>query len=312
MQSPPAHHSTLARLQQTLGLLLLLTGTGLAVWALREPMWGIPALLLWLLSQPGLLGLQFVLATWVNARDGVMPSGRFSWAVWWSEVRTAARVFGVWQPWAWQAFPDLLPAAAIPPARQSGGYRGVLLVHGFMCNRGFWNPWLAELHRRQHPVVAVNLEPVLGPIDAYCATLDQAVRRLTAATGEPPLVVAHSMGGLAVRAWLQATPGAIDRVAHIVTIGTPHSGTWLARFGHGANAAQMRPGSAWLAALSGTESPATAAKFTCWHSDGDNIVFPFGTAVLPGSEARHVPGFGHVALAFNAELTSDVLGSLRE
>ena len=309
--SQSASHSSLARLQQALGVLLLLIGVGLAAWSQHEPVWGAMALLLWFVAQPGLLALQFVLAGWVNAREGVVPRGRFPWAVWWSEVRTAARVFGVWQPWDWRAFPDLLPVAAIPAARPSGGHRGVLLVHGFMCNRGLWNPWLAELRRRQHPVVAVNLEPVLGPIDAYGHTIDEAVRRLTAATGEPPLVVAHSMGGLAVRAWLQATPGAIDRVAHIVTIGTPHSGTWLARFGHGANAAQMRPGSAWLTALAGTEGAAVAAKFTCWHSDGDNIVFPFGTAVLPGAEARHVPGVGHVALAFNAELMADVLGRLR-
>jgi triacylglycerol lipase len=309
--SQSAPHSSLARLQQTLGGLWLLTGAGLVAWSLREPVWGVMALLLWIVAQPGLLGLQFVLAGWVNAREGVVLRRRFPWAVWWSEVRTAARVFGVWQPWAWRAHPDFLPVATIPADPPSGGHRGVLLVHGFMCNRGFWNPWLADLHRCQHPVVAVNLEPVLGPINAYCPILDQAVRRLTAATGEPPLVVAHSMGGLAVRAWLQAMPGAIDRVAHIVTIGTPHAGTWLARFGHGANAAQMRPSSAWLTALARTEGAAVAAKFTCWHSNGDNIVFPFGSAVLPGSEARHVPGVGHVALAFNAELMGDVLGRLR-
>ena len=77
--SRSASHSSLARLQQTLGVLLLLTGVGLVAWSLREPVWGAVALLLWFVAQPGLLALQFVLAAWVNAREGApwpLPMGR--------------------------------------------------------------------------------------------------------------------------------------------------------------------------------------------------------------------------------------------
>jgi triacylglycerol esterase/lipase EstA (alpha/beta hydrolase family) len=64
------------------------------------------------------------------------------------------------------------------------------------------------------------------------------VRRVTQATGLPPVIVAHSMGGLATRAWLRAF-SADARVHRVITLGTPHGGTWLgagARLPTGADA----------------------------------------------------------------------------
>ena len=73
-----------------------------------------------------------------------------------------------------------------------------------MCNRGVWLHWLGHLRAAGHAHVAVNLEPVLGSIDGYAKAIDDAVRRVTEATGLPPVLVCHSMGGLAARAWLRA------------------------------------------------------------------------------------------------------------
>lgn len=187
----------------------------------------------------------------------------------------------------------------------------MLLVHGFMCNRGLWSDWYAPLAEQGSPVIAVNLEPMLGSIDDYVATLDEAVTRLTAATGLPPLVVAHSMGGLAVRAWMRAVPGADARVFHVVTLGTPHHGTWLARWGHGTNARQMRYRSPWIQALAAAEPAGRYRLFTCWHTCGDNIVFPLGTAALHGAKVLYLPHVGHVALAGHPEVLAHTLALLR-
>ena len=62
----------------------------------------------------------------------------------------------------------------------------------------------------------------IGPIES-------AVRRVTSKTGRSPVVIAHSMGGLAVRSWL-ARQSADARVQRVFTMGSPHRGTWLARF----------------------------------------------------------------------------------
>jgi triacylglycerol esterase/lipase EstA (alpha/beta hydrolase family) len=174
----------------------------------------------------------------------------------------------------------------------------VVLVHGFMCNRGFWGPWLRQLRALGRPCVAINLEPVFASIDAHAPAIDAAVRQLVALTGRPPIVVAHSMGGLAARAWWRAHGGR-NKVAHLVTIASPHRGTWLARFSKRPNGRQMRLHSSWLQALAADEQRRPLPPATCWYSNCDNVVFPAKTAALPGADNRFLPGRAHVALAFD-------------
>ncbi len=196
----------------------------------------------------------------------------------------------------------------------------MVMVHGFCCNRGLWNPWLRRLRREHRAFVAVNLEPVFGSIDDYNATLDDALARVEAVTGLRPLVVCHSMGGLAVRAWLAkrqasgATRG--DCVHRVVTIGSPHHGTWLARFSPTANARQMREGSEWLHALAEAwkagHTGVPLHRFTCWYSNADNIVMPPSSATLYGADNRLIPGVGHITLAQTAEVMNCTLAYLDE
>ena len=139
--------------------------------------------------------------------------------------------------------------------------------------------------------------------------IEDAVQRITQATGQPPLVVCHSMGGLVVRAWLKLMKSE-SRVYHVVTIGTPHKGTWLARFGHGHNGRQMRLLSDWQMQLD-HEMPADRhALFTCWYSNCDNIVFPASTATLPGAHNRLIRGAAHVQLAFVPQVMQATLALL--
>jgi len=249
------------------------------------------------------LGLEFVLLRWINRGDPAPPaSARDLLRAWWGEVRTATTVFGWRQPYRSTLEPDHLP----PQAR---GRRGVVLVHGFVCNRGLWNPWMSRLRAAGVPFVALNLEPVLGSIERYPALIEAAVRRVEDATGEPPLIVAHSMGGLAVRAWFNAFDGD-TRVHSVVTIGSPHQGTWMARFGLVHNAREMRQGGDWLLSLAQREPAERRARFTCFYSHCDNIVLPASTATLPGADNRHVPGVAHVHLVYQDVVFNEVLGRL--
>ena len=146
---------------------------------------------------------QFLLMAWVCRHDAAPRLGAARLLrAWWAESRWAALVFGWWQPFRMHAVPDWLP----PRAADRPAPRGVVLVHGFLCNRAFWTPWFAPLRARGHAFVAVTLEPAFGSIDDYAPAIEAAVRRVTEATGQAPLIVGHSMGGLAIRAWLRATP----------------------------------------------------------------------------------------------------------
>ena len=282
----------LARLQQTLTLGALLLAVLWAAICLRtgHTGWALAGVLLILGGYAGVLGLEFCLLRLVHGSD---PTPRATptqlLRAWWGEVLSAPRVFCWRQPFHSQRFPDDLPALAL-------GQRGVLFVHGFVCNRGLWNPWLERLQAAGVPFVAVTMEPPFGSIDDGVAVIENGVRRLEACTGQAPVLVAHSMGGLALRRWW-AEHGDDARVHHAITIGTPHRGTWLARFAMSLNGRQMRQGSPWLATLVAREPAGRAQRFTCFYSHCDNIVFPPAAATLPGADNRHLPGVAHVHMA---------------
>ncbi|QXL83584.1 triacylglycerol lipase [Comamonas sp. NLF-1-9] len=294
----------IARWLQLALVLQALLCAAVLTWAARR---GAFALVLTLVCLPLWLRLpltvQFVLAARAACRGASRPTAGDWLRAWWHEGQWAARVFGWWQPWREQALPDCL--------QPSHPGRGMVLVHGFGCNRAFWTPWLRRLRREGRACVAVNLQPPLADIDRYAAAIDLAVREVSAASGCAPLVVAHSMGGLAVRAWLHANPGADARIYRVVTLGTPHHGTPAARWGLGANARQMRPASAWLQTLAASETAPRRALFICWQSDCDNVVYPLGTALLGGGEAHTVRGVGHVQLAFEPRVVQACFGLLR-
>ena len=305
----------LARIQQLLTLVLLAVPIAWAVYFWQSsPALAAFGFIVLVLGYTAVLALEFVLLWRVNRIDPA-PQATFSELVsaWWGESLIAPKVFCWRQPFRANALPNNLAPEGIVP-----GKRGVVFIHGFFCNRGFWNPWLKRLQGSGHAYVAVSLEPVFGSIDEYTPLVDAAVRQVTAATGLAPMLVCHSMGGLAARAWLKSMKAEL-RVHHVVTIGSPHGGTWLARFGHGKNGQQMRLASSWLNALNidmptdraAPLSPAIPlTPFTCWYSTADNIVFPTSSATLPGADNRLIRGQAHVQMAFAPQVVDQTLSML--
>lgn len=295
----------LARLQQftTITVLVLAVAWGAAVWQAGHPGWALAGAIGIALGYALVLAFEFACLRFVHGQDPApRATGRQLLAAWVGEVLAAPTVFCWRQPFQSQRWHNHLP----PDAQ---GRRGLLLVHGFVCNRGLWNPWMQRLREANVPYVAVNLEPVFGSIDDYIDTLEDAVRQLEKATGCAPVAVAHSMGGLALRRWW-AERGDEARLHHAVTIGTPHHGTWLARFAMSRNTRQMRQDAAWLQALQRREPPGRAKRFTCFYGHCDNIVFPPSTATLHGADNRHIEATAHVHMASRPEPWQEVLHRL--
>lgn len=294
----------LARLQQFITLTLLAGMVGWFAWAWQagRPGLAIAGSSLMLCGHALILGIEFLVMHRVNRLD---PTDRATISqlvrAWWCEVISAPRVFCWRQPFRSRELPDRLIAT---------DKRGVVFVHGFVCNRGLWNPWLSRLHAADVPYSAVNLEPVFGSIDDCVPIIEAAVRAIEAATGRPPVIVAHSMGGLALRRWW-VEPGNAARVAHALTLGTPHHGTWLARFALSANGRQMRRDSEWLRSLQELEPASRAQQITCFYSHCDNIVFPPATATLPCADNRHLPAVAHVHMADRPEPYDELMRRLQ-
>jgi len=287
--------ASLARAQATLVLLLAagaLLGAA-ASYASGGLGWAMAALAFVPVLHATLMAVEFFWARRSNERDpaGAPAPGR-TIVAWWHELVHAVRVFGLWQPFLSRA-----PADHLPP--DAWGRSGVLLIHGFVCNRGLWRRWLHRLTRRGTPFVAVDLEPVFGRIEDYDTRIEAGVRLLEAATGVPPIIVAHSMGGLATRHWWASQP--TTRIRHLITIGSPHRGTRLARLARAPNARQMREGAAWSAALLARQPRAQHLRTTCFYAHADNIVFPASSATLPGADNRHLGAVGHIGMVERPE-----------
>lgn len=232
-----------------------------------------------------------------------VPPRAVALRAWIAEWRLSIRIFGRQLPFQEHLEDDFDTGEQ--------GQVGMVLVHGYFCNRAVWNSWLRRLRTLGIPCAAMTLEPAHGsPVDAMVADLDASVKAMVQKTGCAPLLVAHSMGGLVVRAWLKSlTPEQrAQYVAHVVTVATPHGGTWLGRFAHGLPAVDMREGSAWLQQLG---LPPGDVRFTCWCSSSDNIVFPPNLATLPGAQLHQVDDAAHMQLLFDERVWADCL-QLRE
>ncbi len=272
-------------------LATVLIRTGLAAWlavvlALMLPLavHGIP------------LAIEFITGAIVDRRP-LARLGPFALVrVWLGETWRSFKVFNLDQPWrADFPEPDIVPQPDRP---------AVLFIHGYMCNRGTWRPWLTAggLAQRWN-CATVNLEPVFGAVDRYPEPIHAAIERLRAASGaERVTLVCHSMGGLAARAFLRAHgPHAVGRV---VTIDTPHHGTLFARLGHGDNTRQMRLACDFVRRLAASDEP---VEFICFASQHDNMIVPRDGQVLECAEAVWFERIGHLAMTDNTQVLAKLI-----
>lgn len=213
-------------------------------------------------------------------------------------------LFAVIQPFeAFWLGPDRLskPTGARPP---------LLLIHGYQCNRGLWFWLRPRLEAAGWTVAAHSLEPVWGKIDDYAQGIERRIDEVLAATGAAQVIlIGHSMGGLVLRAYLRRYGR--DKVARIVTLGSPHQGTRLAHLGLGRNARQMRMGSSWLAELARPGAVPLPPGSVSIFSFQDNYVFPQqACSTLEGATNVAISGVSHLGMAFSPVVLGKILEAL--
>jgi triacylglycerol lipase len=151
------------------------------------------------------------------------------------------------------------PAADIPR-------HPVVLVHGLMGFDEIGVPGMPALKARYFRGIVEHLERrgvvIHRPRLPAAASVPERAARLAAFLRALPPgrvnVIAHSMGGLDAR-WAISRLGAGDRVASLVTIGTPHRGTPMADLAASAPARLVRAAAAAVGATSEAFDWLTAA-----------------------------------------------------
>lgn len=195
-----------------------------------------------------------------------------------------------------------------PPARPANA--PVLLLHGVLCNAGVWHGVLPRIRAASPgPVYTLSYGPPQAPIETFVVQLAAKIDAIRLATGAAKVtIVAHSMGGLVARAYVRHHGAAAVR--SLVAIGTPHHGSVHAWIFPGACLTQIRPGSAWLAALNRDEDAGPPVRTVCLCSWHDSMVAPQASAWLDGAENVGLTGVGHNALIEDPRVLARVVEEL--
>ncbi|MFC5380155.1 alpha/beta fold hydrolase [Aquipuribacter nitratireducens] len=178
--------------------------------------------------------------------------------------------------------------------------RPVVLVHGIGDNPSLFPVLREELARRGHDhVVAVDYSPERDDVRAVAADLGRHVEALDGERGVD--VVAHSLGGLIARYYVQRL-GGHRHVRTLATAGTPHHGTHAAHLLPTRLGRQLRPGSDLVRELD-EPAPGIGTRFVCLASGIDHVILPRSSALLyhPDLPAEHtvLPDIGHMSLAIH-------------
>ncbi|HKJ24092.1 MAG TPA: alpha/beta fold hydrolase [Myxococcota bacterium] len=195
-------------------------------------------------------------------------------------------------------------AAPAPVRRRE--QRTLVFVHGLGANPAGFLPLQAWLRLHGHRrTIALGYGG--GSIEAMALKLK---RDVDAAVGGGRVdVVAHSMGGLVARAYLQLLGGA-RRVDRLVTLGTPHHGTHAANFIPSALVRQLLPESPFLSHLN-AQPPPEGVRATSVVAGRDLLIQPVESARCPFGEHVVFDDLGHVELLFRPEVFAEVAARLR-
>lgn len=132
-------------------------------------------------------------------------------------------------------------------------------------------------------IVIVDFRDPVGSNREHAREIALAAAALRATSGWPRIdIVAHSMGGLAVRYHLRHRASPMADVRRVVFLATPHFGTYSSLVAWGEGAREMYPGSDFLLTLmEGRPIPDEIDAVTI-RTPLDLHILPPESAVIPG------------------------------
>jgi triacylglycerol lipase len=148
-----------------------------------------------------------------------------------------------------------------------------------------------------HTILPLEFHDPFGSNLEHAHEIRTAILGLRERTGAQFIdVVAHSMGGLALRYYLVKETlhdtASVPPVRRAVFLATPHRGTWTAWLAWGQGAREMRPGSEFLRDLSRTPLPDNVCA-CCVRTRIDSHVMPGESAVLPNTDLHVLSAVTH-------------------
>jgi triacylglycerol lipase len=186
------------------------------------------------------------------------------------------------------------------------------LVPGFYNDARFLTSLGRGLERYGIATDIIAPQPSDGtaPLEELAAQLKSAVET-TVSPDQPVNLFGFSMGGLICRFYLQRL-GGLARTRRLVTLATPHRGTWMAYLFNRPGCFQMRPASEFLADLNSDLSALKRINFTTIWTPTDLTIVPAASSVLPVGKVIQILSPFHATLPMDPRIVRTVADELRK
>jgi triacylglycerol lipase len=203
---------------------------------------------------------------------------------------------------------------ALPLPALAAERNPVLLIHGIDDTRAVMEPLGRYLEERGWRRFAFDMVPSNGQIgfEALARQIQAQVAAVRAQTGAAKVdIVGFSLGGMVARVYLQELGGAAE-VERLVTISSPHQGSWMAYFRWNALGAELRPGSTIYQRLNGDLSALSGVRMTSIWTPFDLMILPAWSSLLPGARDVRIPVAIHPWMLRDARCHAAVEAALRD
>lgn len=185
----------------------------------------------------------------------------------------------------------------------------VILVHGIDDTARLFDRMAARLAADGWAVHAINLVPNNGDLG-----LDRLAHQVADfveqhAPDQRVDVVGFSMGGVVARYYVQHLAPA-GRVERLVTVSSPHHGTWMGYLRGNTGARQLRRGSDFLAAMNREALP--GVRFTSIWTPLDLMIVPPSSSQVAGARSVKIPVPAHALMPRSRRVIRAVEDALRD
>lgn len=189
----------------------------------------------------------------------------------------------------------------------------VVVLHGLYMSGLMMQPLCRRLEKQGYEILNLSYNTLSPDLESICQRIDDFI------DASPTALVCHSMGGLIARRYLESQRPASQWVDRVITLGTPHKGSHLAREIHGSrlkamlknsieyllNDNQHWPFDARLYSIAG-DLPVGLMPLLRRGSDSDGTVLLDETRITGMTEHRVFP-LSHTSLIYSRRVLGYIL-----
>ena len=201
-------------------------------------------------------------------------------------------------------FTGMLSNAASAKPQESNK---VVLVHGIFQNGYSFIPMKKKLEKQGYECIIPKLKPAdaRSGLETLAAQLQRDIEQKWGKDANFH-IVAHSMGGLVSRYYLQEL-GGYEHCRTLVTLGTPHNGTKTAFLYPGIGASQMRPQSSFLQQLDASDHRLKNVRLISYRTPLDLIILPSTSSHWEIAENHRVWALAHPLVMHTPRVQREIM-----